>query len=181
VLVFAEAARQLRTRHPEAQFLIAGDLDPANPGALTRADLDEYLADGTVIWLGHVADMPALLASCHLVCLPTWYGEGVPRSLIEGAAVARALVTTDVPGCRDICRDGVNGLLVSVRDATALARAIDRLLSTPALLDAMGRAGRARVEGEFGLPQVLGATLQLYGELSPAWRDSSLQTRYEDG
>lgn len=165
ILVFVAAARQLATAFPGARFLLAGDVDPANPASLTRAELESIARDGTVEWLGQVADMPALLASCHVVCLPTWYGEGVPKALIEGAAAGRPLVTTDIPGCRDICADGVNGYLVPPRDPTALATALRRLLEDDALRESMGRAGRERALCRFGIDAVLEATLALYGGL----------------
>ncbi|RPI15809.1 MAG: glycosyltransferase family 1 protein [Lysobacterales bacterium] len=178
VPVFIEAARQLAGEFPDARFILAGDVDPANPGSLTRAEI-EADAHGNVEWPGHVTDMPSLLESCHVVCLPTWYGEGVPKALIEGAAAGRPLVTTDIPGCRDVCADGVNGILVPPRDATALAAALRKLLADAPLRQAMGRAGRERAVRRFGLDAVIAATLEIYDELAgvprgePARSDSS--------
>ena len=165
VVVFAEAARRLREAHPTARFLLAGDLDPANPGSLTRAEIDALTrATDNVAWLGHVDDMPALLAACHVVCLPTWYGEGIPKALIEGAAAGRPLVTTDIPGCRDICADGVNGLLVPARNVEALTAALHQLLADDRLRATLGDAGPARVADRFSLQAIVRMTLEVYGD-----------------
>lgn len=169
VPVFIEAARRLAVEFPDARFLLAGDVDPANPGSLSRAEL-EAEAHGNVEWLGHVTDMPRLLESCHVVCLPTWYGEGVPKALIEGAAAGRPLVTTDMPGCRDICVDRVNGLLVPPRNPDLLAAALRKLLSDASLREAMGRAGRERVVRRFALAAIVESTIDLYRELDGSER-----------
>ena len=164
---FVEAARSLRAAGVTARFLLAGDSDPGNPAAIPRAQLAAWAEEGAVEWLGFQDDMAALLARCHVVCLPSFYGEGVPKSLIEGAAAGRALVTTDMPGCRDIVRDGENGLLVPAQAPAALAAALRRLIEAPALRRRLGEKGRQIAAAEFGLPQVNARTLALYEELRP--------------
>ena len=158
------AARQLRAQGRAIEFLLAGDPDPGNPAAVPEATVRAWVDEGVLQWLGHVDDMPALLASVDTVVLPS-YREGLPKGLIEAAACALPLVTTDVPGCREVVTDGVNGLLVPVRDAGALAQAIARLQDDPALASRLGAAARERALGEFDERIVIQRTLQVYREL----------------
>ena len=116
-------------------------------------------------WLGHVDDMPALLATVDIMALPTAYGEGVPRSLIEGAACGLGLVATDAPGCREIITHEVEGLLIPLRDATALANAIARLHHDRALLASLGEAAKRKAIAEFDERIVIEQTLKVYDEL----------------
>src|SRR4029077_4334808 len=117
-----------------------------------------------VQWLGDCRDMPRCLSEANIVCLPTYYREGVPKVLLEACAAGRAIVTTDIPGCRDVVRAGENGLLVPPQDVAALAAAIRQLLEDPRLRTRMGMAGRARAEAEFGIEKVVQSHLELYTE-----------------
>lgn len=164
---FVAAARLLKQRGRSARFVLAGEPDAANPSSVSRNQIAEWISEGVVEHLGWVSDMPALLAQSHIVCLPSFYGEGIPKSLIEAAAAERAIVTTDMPGCREIVRHGENGLLVPPRDAQALAEALGQLIGDPALRRRMGARGRARAEQEFGLDAVIQQTLALYTEAVP--------------
>lgn len=161
---YIEAARQLRRQGRELQFLLAGDPDPGNPAAVDEATVRGWVAEGIVQWLGHVDDMPALFASVDMVVLPS-YREGLPKGLIEAAACALPLVTTDVPGCREVVSDGVDGLLVPARDADALARAIARLQDDPELAQRLGEAARAKALAEFDERIVIARTMAVYDEL----------------
>lgn len=160
---FVAAARLLRRQGVAARFLLAGPPDPFNPAAISGDQLAAWIRDGDIEYLGRVDDMPALLADCHIVCLPS-YREGLPKSLTEAAAAGKAIVTTDVPGCRAVVHDGDNGLLVPPRDAEALAAALRRLIDDPVLRQQMGARGRARAEQEFGQASVIEQTLALYRE-----------------
>lgn len=161
---FAAAAAELRRRGVTARFVVAGRLDPANRSALSAQEMGELTAASGVQWLGDCRDMPRCLSEAHIVCLPTYYREGVPKVLLEACAAGRAIVTTDIPGCRDVVRAGENGLLVPPQDAAALAVAIRQLLEDPQLRVRMGMAGRARAEAEFGIEQVVQSHLELYDE-----------------
>lgn len=158
---YVDAARALGGR---VHCLLAGTPDPGNPASIEAARVRAWHDEGVIEWLGHVEDMPALLASVDIAVLPS-YREGLPRSLIEAAACALPLVTTDVPGCREVVTDGVDGLLVPVRDASALAAAIGRLVDDPALARRLGAAARAKALREFDERQVVARTLQVYAEL----------------
>jgi glycosyltransferase involved in cell wall biosynthesis len=129
-----------------------------------EATVRGWTENGLLQWLGHVDDMPALLAAVDVVVLPS-YREGLPRGLIEAAACALPLVTTDVPGCREVVRDGVDGLLVPARDAAALARAIARLQDDAELACRLGTAARERAMAEFDERIVIQHTLAVYDEL----------------
>ena len=161
---FVEAARELKAENRALKFLLAGAPDPGNPAAVPEETILSWQTEGLVQWLGHVSDMPALLASADMVVLPS-YREGLPKTLIEAAACARPLITTDAPGCRQVATHGVTGLLVPVRDAKALARAIARLQDEPALARRLGQAAREKALTEFDERIVIARTLTVYSEL----------------
>ena len=161
---YAEAARQLKAKGLPIRFLLAGAPDPGNPAAIPQATLDGWEAEGLIELLGQVSDMAALFATVDMVVLPS-YREGLPKSLIEAAACALPLVTADVPGCREVVTHEVDGLLVPVKDAKALASAIERLHLDPALARELGLAAWARALREFDEKIVIGKTLAVYEEL----------------
>lgn len=158
---FVEAARLLHTEGRSIRFLHAGTPDEGNPAAVPETMLRAWAKEGVVEWLGHVEDMPALLSSVDVVVLPS-YREGLPKTLIEAAACALPLVTTDVPGCREVVTDGVDGLLVPARDAKALARAIARLDDDPVLARRLGKAAKAKALAEFDELIVIKRTVEVY-------------------
>jgi glycosyltransferase involved in cell wall biosynthesis len=161
---YVEAARQLKAKGLSIRFLLAGAPDPGNPAAIPQATLNGWQAEGLIELLGQVSDMAALFASADMVVVPS-YREGLPKSLIEAAACAVPLVTTDAPGCREVVAHEVDGLLVPVKDANSLANAIERLHHDPALARQLGLAARARALREFDERIVIGQTLAVYGEL----------------
>ena len=162
---FVEAARRLKRDGLQARFVLVGGCDPENPGAVPPESLEEWTKTGAVEWWGLREDMPVVFSQAHIVCLPSYYGEGVPTVLIEAAASGRAIVTTDMPGCREVVRHGENGLLVPPRDPEALAQAIAVLLKDPALRARMGAGGREIAVQEFSEERVVRETLALYREL----------------
>jgi len=162
---FVEAAKLLRARGVNARFVLAGDTDPGSPGAIPREKLQEWQNAGPVEWWGHQQSMSRLLQQATLVSLPSHGGEGVPKALIEAAASERAIVATDVPGCRDIVRHGTNGLLVPPKNPAALADAMATLLNDAALRAEMGRLGREIAVNEFSEEKVIQQTLALYHQL----------------
>lgn len=166
VAEYIAAARLLRDRGADMDFLLAGEPDPGNPAAVPADLIRGWVSEGVVQWLGHVQDMPGLFHSVDAVVLPS-YREGLPKGLIEAAACALPLVTTDVPGCREVVTDGVNGLLVPVKDSVALANAIARLKDDPALCERLGTAARLRALADFDERSVVERTLAVYRELIP--------------
>ena len=163
---FVAAAALLKASGCDARFVLVGAPDPGNPNSHTEAELTSWARDGVVEWWGFRPDMETVLSECHVVCLPTYYGEGVPKVLIEAAAAGRPIVTTDTPGCRDIVRNGHNGLLVPPRDVARLADALRRLISDPAARAEMGRRGQQRAKEEFAIETVVEQTLQIYVTLA---------------
>jgi glycosyltransferase involved in cell wall biosynthesis len=161
---FVEAAWLLKQKGVSARFCLVGSVDPANPASLTDAELRQWANEGVVELWGPRSDMPEVLRAAHLVVLPS-YREGLPKVLLEAAACGRAVVTTDVPGCSDAIDPGVTGVLVPVRNAAALADAIEGLINDPLLCQAMGNAGRVLAERAFDVRQVVVAHLRIYQEL----------------
>ena len=167
---FVAAAKIMRGQGVSARFVIVGESDAANPASIPEAQLLVWEKSGTVEWWRLRNDMPEVFAQSNLFCYPSYYGEGVPRVLIEAAACGRAIVTADVPGCRDVVHDGYNGLLVPARNAEALAHALDTLLKDPVLRAHMGARGREIAVQDFSEELVIEKTLAVYRELlGPRW------------
>lgn len=162
---FVEAAIRIREAGILARFALVGIPDPENPTSVPESQLRAWHGSGDVEWWGYRADIPAVLAMASIACLPTFYGEGVPKALIEAMASSRAIVTTDIPGCRELVDGGRNGILVAPRDVTALSNALKLLIEDPELRQKMGASGRSMVEQSLSLDQVLKETLALYAEL----------------
>jgi glycosyltransferase involved in cell wall biosynthesis len=160
--VFAETARLLKARGHCARFVLAGGLEVTNPSALSAEDMRSLTADGAMEWLGHVDDLKDLYARCAIFVYPSYYGEGVPKVLLEAAATGRPIVTTDHPGCRDVVTDGMNGFLVPTQNAEATAAAVARLLSDRQLRKVFGERSRERAVREFDVELVVRATIAFY-------------------
>jgi glycosyltransferase involved in cell wall biosynthesis len=161
---YAAAARMLKAQGRNIHFLLAGTPDPGNPKSVPEEIVQGWVAEGLIDWLGHVADMASLLATVHVVALPS-YREGLPTTLTEGAACSLPLITTDVPGCREVVTHEVDGLLVPVRDAEALAQAIARVDDDPVLATRLGAAARAKALVQFDEQIVIKRTMEVYQEL----------------
>lgn len=163
--VFVAAAGILKEQGYEARFVLAGDTDPDNPDAIRPAQLTAWHDSGLIEWWGYRDDLPEVLSQSHIVCLPSCYGEGIPKVLLEAAALGRPIITTDWPGCREVVRHGWNGLTVPPQDAQALAQAIHTLLLDPNLRQTMGNHGRRLAVEAFSLEQVVAETLAVYHTL----------------
>lgn len=159
---FAAAARELKVRYPEARFQLVGWLD-SNPSAIRQQELDEWVASGTIEFLGRLSDVRPALQQCSVYVLPS-YREGTPRSVLEALAMGRPVVTTDAPGCRETVVNGVNGWLVPVRDAAALANAMRRLIEDAALRQQMGDAGLAMARELYDVHKVNAAIIAVLEE-----------------
>ena len=162
---YVEAARRLQAEGLDIEFLLAGRPDSGNPDAVPLATVKAWHAEGVLKWLDHVDDMAGLLNQVDIFVLPSGYGEGVPKSLLEAAACEKALITTDTPGCREVVINGETGLLIPVGDPNAVALAIRRLVDDVALAKRLGRAARNRARSEFDAIVVSQATLSVYDEL----------------
>src|SRR6266498_618883 len=158
------AHERLIERGRDIQLVIAGLPDPANPTSIPPQEIDAWTRRPNVKHLGFVKDIDALWACAHIAVLPS-YREGLPLSLLEAAACGRPLVATDVPGCREIARPGVNAFLVPLDDTEALADAIDRLALDPQLRRKFGKAGRELVELKFSSQRIGRDVVTLYRRL----------------
>jgi glycosyltransferase involved in cell wall biosynthesis len=156
------AAREMRAIREDIEFVLVGAPDTESPSGVPEEDLRAWHREGIINWLGHVDDVASLLGGCHLAILPTYYKEGFPKSLLEAAACGLPLVATDVTGCRDICRDGVNGLMIEPRDPMAIVTAVTRLADDPELCRRFGRESRKLVETHFSEEIIVDQTMDLY-------------------
>ena len=162
---FVEASRLLRPAHPEWKFQLLGPIDEGNRSGIGRLELEQWIRDGSIEYLGPTADVRPHIAASTAVVLPS-YREGLPRSLLEASAMARPSIATDVPGNRQIVQHGVNGLLCDARNPASLAQAMLEIGSMDARQRAkMGRAGRQIVERNFGEQQVIAAYLNAIAQL----------------
>jgi glycosyltransferase involved in cell wall biosynthesis len=163
---YVEAARRLKAQGRDIEFVLAGAPDPGNPRSVKDEQVQRWAQEGVITWLGHVEDMPALLSTIDVMALPSYYREGVPKSLIEGAAAGLALITTDQPGCREVvARHGTDGLIVPPRNAAALAALVARLDDDRELLARLGAKAREKAVGEFDERTVIQRTLDVYERL----------------
>jgi glycosyltransferase involved in cell wall biosynthesis len=166
VAEYIDAARILMSRGLLMDVLLAGEPDPGNPAAVPQALLQSWVDEGLVQWLGHVDDMPGLFNSVDAVVLPS-YREGLPKGLIEAGASGLALITTDVPGCREVVTHEVDGLLVPPKNAAVLADAMARLHADAPLCQRLGQAARAKALAEFDEQIVIKRTIAVYRALCP--------------
>jgi glycosyltransferase involved in cell wall biosynthesis len=158
IVEYAEAARQVKALYPDVRFVLLGAMDP-NPSALSQLEVEAWVRDGLVEWPGHV-DVKPWLAQSSVYVLPS-YREGVPRSTQEAMAMGRPVITTDVPGCRETVEQGVNGFMVPVRDAGALAQAMLIFVKQPELIAPMGAASRRMAEAKFDVHKINAEILKI--------------------
>lgn len=162
-----DAFNRLQSQYPHIKLWLCGQPDPGNPGSWTMEQIEEWTrANPQVVFKGH-SDMVAIWAQSHVALQPSYGGEGVPKSLLEAAACGRAIIATDVPGCREVVEEGQNGFLVPARDAALLADRIIRLAQDRDLCARMGLASRALVEGDLSAEAVTAQTRALYENLKP--------------
>jgi glycosyltransferase involved in cell wall biosynthesis len=171
VCEFVEAARRLHDAGITARFVLVGDPDPGNPGSIPLEQLKSWHGQNGVEWWGWQDDMAAVWRQAHIACLPSWR-EGLPKALLEAAACGLPIVTTDTIGCREVVRNGDNGLLVPVGDVAALAKALRVMISDADLRDSMGKQSRAMAEREFSSDQVIRETLGVYQSLAAGTDDA---------
>ncbi|CFW10477.1 Lipid carrier : UDP-N-acetylgalactosaminyltransferase / Alpha-1,3-N-acetylgalactosamine transferase PglA; Putative glycosyltransferase [Vibrio cholerae] len=165
VYQYVDAAKIVKNQHPSAEFLLVGTPDLENPNSIKKTEIDKWVSEGTINYLGHSDNIPNVFSQSNIVCLPSFYGEGVPKVLIEAAACGRAIVTTDNPGCRDAVIEDETGLTVPIRDAKALAAAILKLIEQPELRISMGAKARVFAEKEFDVNSVVNKHLEIYNNL----------------
>lgn len=163
---FVAAAQNLKASYPRARFVLLGRIDAGNPAAIPQYQVERWVSEGLVEWWPACAheNMPTMYRQAHVVVLPS-YREGLPLALAEAAATGRAVITTNVPGCRDTVLEGQSGWLVPARDATALTQALREAIENPDLLVTRGQVGRSLVRQRFGLPEVIAKTRACYAEL----------------
>lgn len=161
VFEYIEASKVLKTKYPNVEFELYGDIDIHNPASLKHEDIEKIREDGFVNIYGFSGDIAKVFSESNIVVLPS-YREGLPKVLIEAAACGRAVVTTDVPGCRDAIGQNVTGLLCKVNNAKSLAEMIEKLIVNNDLRNSMGKAGRELAEREFDINKVVEKHFEIY-------------------
>jgi glycosyltransferase involved in cell wall biosynthesis len=177
VLDAVAAVRSLRAEGLAAELLLAGAADPDSRDSLSDAELAALGHEPGIAWLGHVADVRDVWRRAAIALLPSSYGEGVPKALLEAASCARPIIATDMPGCRDVVVPGETGLLVPPHDVAALAAAIRSLVNDRELRARMGTAGRARVLSEFAEEKIAEQTMALLRSLPGANRKAGARRK----
>jgi glycosyltransferase involved in cell wall biosynthesis len=158
---YAQAAHLLKISHPQVQCALVGWID-SNPNAINQAELDGWVADGSIEFLGRLSDVRPAIEACSVYVLPS-YREGTPRTVLEAMAMGRAVITTDAPGCRETVVDGDNGFLVPVKTVDALADAMARFINDPDLAFRMGQRGRQLAEDKYDVHKVNAVMLKEMG------------------
>ena len=160
--IFIQAAKKIKKEKTSAKFIIIGRFDHDNPARVLEKDIINWQNDDLIEYWGDVTNVADILATSNIVCLPTYYGEGVPKILIEAASCGRAIITTDVPGCNDIVKQNINGLLIPPRNVDALVDSIRLLINNNQLRKSMGRKGRDRVKEHFNIDLIVQQHLEVY-------------------
>jgi glycosyltransferase involved in cell wall biosynthesis len=150
---YAEAAAEIRRSRPETRFLLAGPHEK-QPDSIHPSELAAWEQNGTLKWLGRLDDVRPAIAGAHVLVLPSYYREGIPRSVLEAMAMGRPVITTNSPGCRETVRHGENGFLVPVRESAPLADAMRRFLDDPSIIERLGQAGRRIAETRYDVHKV---------------------------
>mgnify|MGYP003951063221 CR=1 FL=1 len=158
---FVEVAKRMRRNNVEVKFVLVGAADTNNPMSIPSSTLNKWNRENYIDWKGHHNNMPEALSSASIICLPS-YREGLPKVLLEAAAISRPLIATNVPGCREIVRDGYNGILVNLKDTDSLYNAIKSLVVDDKMRKKMGNNSRELVESEFSSEIINSQTLKLY-------------------
>lgn len=165
---FVDAARLINSENIVARFALIGDSDSGNPNSIPVSVLTSWHNEGYIEWWGHRENMPEVIRMSNIVCLPTYYGEGVPKVLIEAAASGRPIVATDIAGCREIVKDGKNGILVREKSVPDLVKAIQKLVNNAGLREEMSLMGRKLVVEYFSSDKVIVDTISVYQDLHQA-------------
>ncbi|HJV25102.1 MAG TPA: glycosyltransferase family 4 protein [Aromatoleum sp.] len=161
IVEYVEAAARVKNEYPDVRFVLLGGLDP-NPGGLSRREVESWVQAGLIEWPGHVPVRP-WLAQASVFVLPSYYREGVPRSTQEAMAMARPVITTDAPGCRDTVVEGKNGFLVPMRDVDSLVGRMLAFVREPSLIETMGRSSRELAESRFDVHLSNAALMRIMG------------------
>lgn len=165
---FVAAARILHQRGVPARFALVGSVDAANPASFTNEDVAQWVNEGVVEAWGWRDDMPSIFAQAQIACLPTFYGEGLPKALLEAAASGCAIVASNIPACTELVKDEVTGLVVPPQNAEALADTLERLIKDIDLRKRLGEAARRSIAADFSSSKILSEILDVYEELMPA-------------
>ena len=162
---FVEASRILKSKKINVRLVLVGKNDTQNPTNIKEEKIIEWANEGIIEWWGFSEDMVSIFAKASIICLPS-YREGLPRVLIEAASSGLPIITTDVPGCREIVKNNFNGILVQVKNSNAIADAIITLLKEPQLINYMGANGRKLAMNEFNEENFIKNSIKIYEDLS---------------
>lgn len=158
---YAQAARRIKAKYPQVVCTLVGWID-SNPDAIQQSELDAWIADGSVEFLGRISDVRPVIEACSVYVLPS-YREGTPRTVLEAMAIGRPVITTDAPGCRETVTDGRNGFLVAIKSVDALEQAMLKFINAPTLVAYMGQCARRMAEEKYDVHKVNAVMLREMG------------------
>jgi len=154
VFIYFEAAKNIKARHPDVRFSLAGEIDPLNRDSISQFELDSWVESGIIDYYGHLSDVRQAIVDCSVYVLPSFYREGTPRSILESMSMGRAVITTNTPGCKETVVDGENGYLVAPRSVSELSDAMLRFIEDPHLSINMGFKSRQIAEEKYNVSKV---------------------------
>lgn len=163
VLIYFEAAKKLKTLHPDVRFSLAGEIDPLNNDSISQSELDLWIESGVIDYYGNLDDVRQAVTDCSVYVLPSFYREGVPRSILESMSMGRAIITTNTPGCKETVVDGENGYLIPSRSAVELLDAMLKFIKNPQMSSGMGLKSRQIAEEKYDVHKVNALMLKTMG------------------
>lgn len=161
IIEFYSAAKIIKSKYPNTEFILCGDIDKGNPSSLSTSQLHNWNSEGIVSWIGFKSNMAELIPNFHLIVLPS-YREGLPKSLIEACAIGRPIITTDTNGCRECIIHDKSGFLVPVKDYKKLAESVEKFILDPKLLNKFGQKAREIAEKDFDVKKIVAQTMKIY-------------------
>lgn len=167
---YVHAARSVRKKYPETVFRLGGDLYPG-PDSVEESEVKDWIASGDIQYIGRISDVRPELSACTVYVLPSFYGEGTPRSILEAMSTGRAIITTDAPGCRETVQEGRNGFLVPLRDFDSLAQAMEKFVVCPKLAEEFGAVSRKVAVEKYDVRKVNSSMLEAMNLSQSAWAD----------
>jgi len=175
---YVEAAREIKKKYPDVRFKLVGPYDE-NPTAIREEDIERWEREKVIEYLGRTSDVRPHIEQANIYVLPSCYREGTPRTVLEAMSMGRPIITTDVPGCRETVKEGVNGFLVPAKDSRVLARTMERFIKEPGIMQEMGLQSRQIAEEKYDVHKVNSMILEAMGLSNARWNKARVKEPVE--